>query len=502
MLQHHLSRLLPVILLTVGISLSGQDALEPRATILPRADVQQGSRSSQLLKVRIWQPIGPNDRADLAWSFQELARGIHDQFLRLLTSKSADQVTQGAALSLPVVPLEIFLVGQTSDLLSGPPARQKLIETPDGNLKVDLYIRLHDQMTDESFRLHLMRAMLLSVAARERPQARERLGHEQPLWLVHGWDELLIHHQNGRPSEKYAQLLKDGALGDPQWLFETRAEGLAQQAARKRFRIAASAFTDLLLASSNSQETMRQLIAAFSMEPVKRPEPTLNLLFPELRELDGGLEQWWALHVAAMAQQRAHEFLSADATYQILRTVPIIELPEYIWEPDAKTKEVGMVRSLLRKLNPKAPETEKRVFAAWQGTLHELPNLTKRPDGVAFLQARITQLQHVRVHGFPLFRPVVEGYEDLLIQTLDGKRIPDLAARLDGLARMNEDIASSVRNAKALLDHYEATKVQKRSDTFDDYFRTNKRLREEISKPRRDRIGKILDEWEARIKAR
>ena len=124
--------------------------------------------------------------------------------------------------------------------------------------------------------------------------------------------------------------------------------------------------------------------------------------------------------------------------------------------------------------------------------MSEIAALGKRSEVLKLNQTALAEL-HLR--AFPLHRPVIDGYQQVLGLLIKG-RTKGLAARIEALAADRRDILDQMNRIEDHLDWFEATQRETFSGTFDDILR---RPPESTAPPRlkrNDPISSYLDEIE------
>ena len=427
--------------------------------------------------------------------FRSYARGIRDDFRwELYTYRPGERQSERTVWKSPI---RIELWGDVTDVFRGDDTRAEVELRPDNRIHLRVAVRLHDHFEEDSFRLEMVRAlvlehMLLPIATT--PSLLEAETLSPPSWVVHGFDELLEHKQAGRPSGFYEGALRSGQILDPDQLFSiTDPEGL-DSLNFAIFRASSAAMVETLLDQPDGDISFLALLADFGRSPGVAPESLLRQHFPAFREMDEGIEKWWILQVASLGQQQRFEFMNPEETERWLTEALTIR---FVGGEEELPNEEGKRGGLFRKLIPSSkPDVVEEPF---QGTLEQYAEFLDRPQAREKLLQCFDRLQQLRMTGFPLYRPVIEGYEQVVMELAKDKP-GDVEARLAALADLRRTIGETLVRAEDYMNYYEATRAPRRSETFEEYMKLRRDLDREEAPHRKDRISRYLDALESEFR--
>jgi len=396
------------------------------------------------------------------------------------------------------VPIRVKLWGTPTDIYGGADSRLGVELGPDGRLRIDLLLRLHDRFDEERFRLELIRALVLEQVLVPVTRQPEVLGSDPivvPEWIVHGFDELLEHRRVGRPSSFYAGMVRSGRILSPVELFATEEPEKLTAVDRGLFRATAAAMVGALLAQPGGDAAMRGFLGELSVASQRDPAALMRQYFPAFREVDQGMERWWALQVASLSQQQTFEFLGHEETEQAFKEALILRFEAR--EDDEGGDGAGARSRGLRGLIGRAAGTVGGgggggAVPAFVGDLSEHAAFLDRPDAETTLARCFDNLQHLRVVGHPLYRPVLERYESVVVRLIRGQA-RGIDEELAEIAALRETVLNTLRRSDDYLNYFEATQAPRRSESFEDYLRLKRDLEASEAPVRWDRISEYLD---------
>jgi hypothetical protein len=209
------------------------------------------------------------------------------------------------------------------------------------------------------------------------------------------------------------------------------------------------------------------------------------------------------IELAALSEPGVFEVLTPQETEQRLEAaLAITHIPPGAAPPKSGfIKWIGNTFSGKKSATPAAsdPTTAPGATAAAPGpvTLRieqsaEIVKLEKRSET---LKANQTALAELHLRAFPLHRPVIDGYQQVIGMLIKG-RTKGLAARLDKLAAARRDILDQMARVEDHLDWLEATSRQSPSGTFEEILRGEQEPAVTRRPRRDDPISRYLDEIE------
>jgi hypothetical protein len=261
------------------------------------------------------------------------------------------------------------------------------------------------------------------------------------------------------------------------------------------FRASASAMVEALLDQPDGDEGLRTFLSDLGRGGASSLDVLLRQNFPAFREMDQGLDKWWALEVAALGQQQGLEYLDWKETEKLLDDILTIHL-------DAVTKETAAPEKAVRKFfDFMKPKTEAPVESSepFVGKVSDYALFLHRPGAKEQLNASFTRLQSLKRAGFPLYRPVYTAYENVIAKLVQGQT-RDLDTELQRIEEMRTKIRETLVRTGDYLNHFEATRAPERSKAFEDYSALRKSLQEKEPPRRNDRISRYLDALEVEFR--
>jgi hypothetical protein len=391
------------------------------------------------------------------------------------------------------VPIRLQLWGSFQDVHRGEDLLVAVEQRMDGRFVVAVEVKLHDRFSEEKLRRELVRAFLIEQIVAPHEENPEGLGGEQvlaPEWLVEGFDRLVVHRRGGSPSAYYRGFLEKGQFLKPIEIFAiSDARGL-DPVRREIFRASSSALVEALLDQPEGDESLRAFLGEIGTTGGRGTEVLLRQHFPEFREMEQGMEKWWALELASLAQRHSFEFLDPQETERLLDGALTLR-----FDPEEKAVAAAPAkRNLLERLKGKAvaPEATLEPFV---GPVERFGEYLRRPGAKEQLAAAYDRLQALKRSAFPLYRPVFAAYERAIGRLAKGDT-KELEAEFAAIAEMRAKISETLTRAGDHLNHFEATRAPRRSDAFDGYFRLRREFENRPPPRREDPVTRHLDELE------
>ena len=386
------------------------------------------------------------------------------------------------------IPIAIELWGDARDVYIGEDVINSLELRADNRIVAKISVRMHDEFTERRFRLAVIRALLVDLMLApyvKDPSFLEGKDLEVPEWLVHGFDLYIEHRDGGRPSAYFEGILKSGQMLKPEELFDVTDPDSLDPVSYTIFRSSAGAMVAALIDQPEGDHALRTLLGDLPGTGRRAMAPLLRQHFPAFREMDEGMEKWWALQVASFGQQQSFEFMEWDETEHWLN-----EALRVRWEPQEAPAAEKSKSGFFNKFKKK-PE-QAAADPGWEGSLENYAEFMKRDGAVEKLDRCYIQLQALKRTGFPLYRPVFDRY-CAVIEKIASKKIEGVDAELADLQELRGKIRNTLVQTSDYLNFFEATRAPERSKAFDEYSKMRRELEEKPSPRRNDRITRYLD---------
>lgn len=425
-------------------------------------------------------------------TFNSYARALRQDFRNLVY-----KYRRGSRMNRNVwaIPIRIDLWGDATDVFKDDYLRTDVKVGPDNRFVIQISVRLHDEFDENEFRREVLEALLIEqmlnpLAANPELMTADRI--ETPAWLVHGFDQLVEHRRGGRPSAFYEGFLESGQMLEPRKIFSLEDPEDLDPVSLAAFRASASALIEALLDQEDGDTALRIMLADLLTVDAGNVDALLRQHFPAFREMDEGLDKWWALQVAALGQQQGYEFLGREETERWLTSAltVVFDGKEAADPPAAK-------RNLLDRLRRKKPEPA--AEEPFQGTVDDYARFLQRPGARDKLAASFASLQRLSRTGFPVYRPVLAGYGEAVQKLMRGET-KGLDAEFERLRDLREKIRNTLVQAEDYMNYFEATRAPRRSAAFDDYIEMRQALEEATPPKRNDRISRYMDALESEFR--
>ncbi len=434
--------------------------------------------------------------------FLSFSREVQDDFRNVFLRRRPGEADRRLDW---MIPIRVDLWGRSNEVYKGPDLRTSVEIGPDDRFLIRLSVKVHDRFREEAFRLELVKALLIEQMVApfvDRPAAFRKSKVLAPGWLAYGFDELLQHRKDGQPSAFYRGILGSGQMLTPEKLVEISDPESMEPVTRAAFRASAAAFVEALLNQPGGEAGVRAFLADLGGSDGGSVMPLLRQHFPAFREMDQGMEKWWALEIATMGIQQGFEYMTPAETEKWLTDALTVNI-----KPVAETAAVGGAKpafGFLQRFRKEKPgesgeaESVKSGGEPFIGGIERYDEFIKLPGAEEELERAFRRLQRVKLTGFPLYRPVFVRYETILQRLIAGK-LKGIDTEIEAVAGMRLKINETLTKAADHLNYFEATQTPQRSRAFDDYLKMRRILQEDTMPKREDRITQFMDKVEKEI---
>jgi hypothetical protein len=345
-----------------------------------------------------------------------------------------------------------------------PPVSVTLVSTIAGP-KIDVAARIGEDPSKVFLQRHIIRAVLLEIAYRDRPRIRggERYA-EPPWWLAEGILQSIQKLAMGSPeifrsivnTEKLPSLEK--LLGQPPVHLDGAAGAID--------RACALALVEALLHLPNGPRNLGRFIRDWP-EAGNDALGALAKHFPVLAKSPQDFAKWWTLQLATLAKSENWQVISPVATEEELRALLEFEV-----------------------VVDKAGNT--RRFA-----IGDFPEFVKLPGANAALRNAQVKIVTLSTRSDALFHPILLQYEEICRLLSIGKT-KGIATRLADLASYRQKFLRRRNEITDYLNWYEATQTPGATGEFDKYLRAAESLapKPQPPPPADPRISGYLDSLE------
>lgn len=422
--------------------------------------------------------------------FAAYARELREDFRNLVY-----RYRQNSAINRGewAIPIRIELRGSPENVYKGDDVRRRTVIGPDNRFVIYLFVMLHDGFEEDSFRKEMISALLVEqmlMPFAEFPGNLPVENVDTPSWLVQGFDQMIEHRRGGRPSAFYQGFLDSGQMLDPQAILTTEIDENIDPVSLAIFRASSSALMEALLDQDDGDIAIRSLLGDLAVTDRDRVGVLLRQHFPALREIDEGLDKWWALQVAALGQRQGYEFLDREETERWLDDALTIEFEGAASMLRAEPVKVGFLERLRQK-RANAQVTQE----AFVGSVSDYAAFINRPGVDEKLIMVFNKLERLKRTGFPAYRPVITAYESIVLQ-LRGGKTKTVDEELRAVSELRAKIGETLEQAEDYMNFFEATRAPQRSQAFDDYIEMRRKLENKKPPKRNDRISRYLDSLE------
>ncbi len=329
--------------------------------------------------------------------------------------------------------------------------------------RLQLHLHLGDGVDIKLIENEITRLLLLERGLRAVAPDSVEDQLKLPAWLVSGMQEATAW-KNGKGNRKlYESVLKSGAVQSLEDLLKTEDPTELDPASKTSFEVSSGALTIAMLEQNKGQQANFDTFLSESITYAGDMKSLLGKHFPQMNLSTNSLQKWWQLQMADLSNPLVIDTMSVQETDERLTQILVAFM----------RSETGDIQEL--------PITE------WEFILKQDPKKTSLPQ----ISAAITQLSY---RCFPLHRPILQGYQDIIRDLAKGETTKIDTQLLD-LAKAREQLKKDALRTRDYLDWYELNNGLTRGETFDDFLKLKEELRQ-TSEGKDDHISKYLDDMQ------
>jgi hypothetical protein len=305
--------------------------------------------------------------------------------------------------------------------------------------KIDMAIRLGGDPTKVSLQRHIVHALLLEMAYRERPPVRggERYA-EPPWWLVEGLLHAIRSHNNIRDPDIFKSIVNTEKLPSLEKIL-TQPPLHLDAAAGAVDRASSLALVEALLRLPSGPKNLVRFIHAWP-DAGGDAVTLLAKHFPMLGESPQSLAKWWTLQLAAQGQSGQWRAMSPAESETELNKLLQLEI------------SVG-----------KPPRKER--FA-----LGDFERYVKLPGARPALRIAQVNIVTLSARSSSAFQPILAEYEEICGRLSNG-RTKGVADRIAAVERQRRSLLQRLGEITDYVNWYEATQTKGTTGQFDNYLK-------------------------------
>ncbi len=314
--------------------------------------------------------------------------------------------------------------------------------------KIDIGVRIGNDPARVFLQRHIVRALLLEMAYRDRANLRpgERYT-EPPWWLAEGFLQAIRRRTDDGGKDIFKSIVNTDKLPELE-KFLLHRPTLLDTPAGTVDSACALCLVEALLMLPNGAQNMTRFIRR-SPEAVADPLATLAVQFPALSGSPQSLAKWWALQIARYANADRWQGMSLADTEKELAMVLTIEIPI-----------------------DKAGNTQKF-------DLQHFADFVKLKEARGPLMVARVKVAALAARAHPLYRPVISEYEEICSQ-LSVKKTKGLSERIASIEQYRMALVQRMGQISDYLNWYEATQAEGSVEAFQQYLQ---RAREAAAPP-------------------
>ncbi len=320
-----------------------------------------------------------------------------------------------------------------------------------------------------------------------------------PAWLDEGVPAALEHVRVNQADARFAAIYRAGDVMPLSEILTARPASMTE-GQREVFRASACGLVLALLDQPEGPDRFRGYLEGIATA-TEGSQMQLVRKFPGLALSRHSLEKWWALQVAQLAQPTVFDVLSpADSESALARALVVHYRP-----PPPGAEGSKGIRRWLKKVIPGGGKPEEATVPAAAPvelepertfTLDQFETFGKLPGIDKALAANQAALTGLQLRIFPLHRPLLDGYQEVVAKIARGKT-KGLAERLGELDASRKTLFADLSAAEEYLDWFEATQRARSTGRYEQLFRRLDEMERKSATPRTDPISRYLDEIDA-----
>lgn len=294
-----------------------------------------------------------------------------------------------------------------------------------------------------------------------------------PIWLSYGLLEAISWKKDSSQRAVYENLMKQPDVFSCQKMLQTRGRDFRKfdSVTAQFFRASSCAMVMAMLNQDNGEEAMRNYLAEVVMFEGE-PEELMRKHFPSMNVGTKAILKIWNLQVAQMAMPNVLETMTISESDQ--RLSEVLKLTIYDTDEDNRGRRVPLAS-------------------------YPLLQEASRGDRVRATQAVRQDLTQLSYRCFPLYRPLLVEYTQLLNELVKGEN-KLVAEHLANLQDERLKMLAADARARDYLDWYQITRAYEVKGDFSGYMKLKERLamereeaKDEVIDPYLDAIQKLME---------
>jgi hypothetical protein len=333
--------------------------------------------------------------------------------------------------------------------------------------KIEIDVQIGDDPAAVNLRKHIVRALLIELAYRDRPVQGGQPFAEPAWWVVAGALETFRCEDAGVGTDLFRRLVTTNRMPPIEEFLGHHSDDLGG-AAEAMDGACAMALLQLLIEQPAGRDGLARLVREW---PNLHHDPiaALTRTFPGLGQGSTDVQKWWTLNLARFAELNRFKGLSMEDTDKELNALLDVELV---------VDQAGATRTF---------------------QIGEFASFLKLRGARQALNARHQAILNLSTRANALLRPVVSGYEEVLAMLERGKT-RGLRDRMVRIEIYRETVMHRIGEIADYLNWYEATQFGARSGAFDSFLRTARAVgHEQRRSGSSNAIGQYLDELQEQL---
>ena len=320
-----------------------------------------------------------------------------------------------------------------------------------------------------------------------------------PDWLLHGTLALMEYRELGRMSQTFSSIFQLGRVLSVDDILNADPAGM-DSVGMDIYRVSCGALVMMLVEQPKGGEQLAALLPSLALGGTDHGV-LIGQAYPSLSGSANSLSKWWSLQIAALSQPGLEEIQLPSETGRLLAEAVVLH---YTPPAPEEKRPNALKRLFTREKTAAAPSGTAVATVAAAAASESCPItdyarvLALRESAPVFQKAELA-LTRLMLRAHPVYRPLIQEYQEVLRDLAKKKAGKSLPATLARLESTREKLASNMQKIEDHLDWYEATQSTAPSGDFEGYLKTAASL-DKPPPPRNDAISRYLDGVELELK--
>ena len=402
-------------------------------------------------------------------------------------------------------PIVLHIRGDIRDLNTGRSIRPSVYKLPGDRFRFQIDVFLGDKFKAEFLEEELVQILITELIIRS--QKRRNIPNKTafiPDWIKIGLTQALNGDSKRLNSSTISKFVRSNKILSLREILKSDIK-IMDSITEEVYRVSCGALVSVLLSQKQGSLRLQNYLLDVDSKHKESMEK-LKAVFPEgINEIEN-LEEWWNAECAKIAAPSAIDILNPLETEALLvdcLKIKIVQSQDTNIDEEKKKKFGEKIKSIFtrpdKKKNTGNQDTANQTKYDYMiYNLKDYKEFVSQGGANIGLKITETNLLKLSYRAFPLYKPIIQEYQKLIINIGAG-RLKNVDKKIDELESIRSSIVESANDARDYLNWFEATRIDKRSNNFTDY----QQIYNELMRPlpsRKDELSEYLDELDKEFK--